>query len=392
MKTPLTILHIVGELNPNDLGGAEVHIVEVIRGLARKGHHQHVFVGQTDRCKVLFPFDNVTVHPVRCPQIPNLKLMLYIPAALRKIRRFLKSHRVDVIHSKQVFTLGVIGARLHRTTGIPHYLTVKNPLAYKEELVLPLPFVPAFINRWIQETLKPIAQYALRRASALACVSTYSKTRSLEMAPRARAEIVPNGVDTSQFYPPTDAKARGIEKRFKIVTTSTLIPRNGIDILIRAFGLLMREHPHAHLTIAGEGPLEKELRALVKQLRIDQHVDFIGTLRHDQVPDLLRQSDLFVRPSRAEGFGVSFIEAMACGLPVVTCPSGGILDFVKEGETGRLVPPNDPEALAKAVTELMKNTTSYDHISKQALILVKERYSWESIVDRVEEIYQDIVE
>ncbi|KKT75197.1 MAG: hypothetical protein UW70_C0037G0011 [Candidatus Peregrinibacteria bacterium GW2011_GWA2_44_7] len=89
MKTPLTILHIVGELNPNDLGGAEVHIVEVIRGLARKGHHQHVFVGQTDRCKVLFPFDNVTVHPVRCPQIPNLKLMLYIPAALRKIRRFL---------------------------------------------------------------------------------------------------------------------------------------------------------------------------------------------------------------------------------------------------------------------------------------------------------------
>ena len=83
---------------------------------------------------------------------------------------------------------------------------------------------------------------------------------------------------------------------------------------------------------------------------------------------------------------------MACGLPVVTCPSGGILDFVKEGETGRLVPPNDPEALAKAVTELMKNTTSYDHISKQALILVKERYSWESIVDRVEEIYQDIVE
>jgi len=74
--------------------------------------------------------------------------------------------------------------------------------------------VPAFINRWIQETLKPIAQYALRRASALACLSTYSKTRSLEMAPRARAEIVPNGVDTSQFYPPTDAKARGIEKRF----------------------------------------------------------------------------------------------------------------------------------------------------------------------------------
>jgi glycosyltransferase involved in cell wall biosynthesis len=175
-----------------------------------------------------------------------------------------------------------------------------------------------------------------------------------------------------------------------LVTTSTLIPRNGLDTLIKAFGLLLDSLKEANLTIAGEGPLEKRLKDLTKELGIESNVKFIDTLPHEKVPELLHSADLFVRPSIAEGFGMSFIEAMASGVPVIACPIGGVVDFIENRQTGILVPPNDPQSLKRAMLNLLKDRKLYGRIRTKALQLVREKYSWDSIAARVNEVYHTL--
>ncbi len=147
--------------------------------------------------------------------------------------------------------------------------------------------------------------------------------------------------------------------------------------------------------------MENELRSLAKTLGVVNKVKFLGTLAHKNVPGLLRGSDLFVRPSRFEGFGVSLIEAMACGIPVITCPSGGIKDFVVDGETGIFVEPDQPDSLANAIISVFKDrgkllnlNALYSlwkkllNLKRNALRMVRERYGWGKIVDKVEEGYK----
>jgi glycosyltransferase involved in cell wall biosynthesis len=377
----LSIAVVCGELLPESLGGAEIHIVEVIRGLAKKGHTVHVFAGNCSNTATLFDNPLVQVHLVNSWKVPNLVSVFYTLSALRVLKKFLKKNPVDLLHAKCAFPYSFITARLRKRFGIPVFVTVQNPLAHREELVLRGAWIPAFLKKRIQKNLDPLVRYGLQNADFLAPVSTYSQERIKPFSARPSV-VIPNGVDTALFQPLTQQK-----EAFTITTTSSLIPRNGLDTLIEAFALFHHSAPGARLLIAGTGPLKKSLQDLAKQRGISESVQFLGVLRHEDVPALLQQSDLFVRPSRAEGFGVSFLEAMACKVPVITCPSGGMTDFIHDQKTGLLVPPDQPEALAKAMLDLRVDPEKRTQIAERAHALVHERYHWEPIVDRVEASY-----
>jgi len=374
------ILFICGDLNPKDLGGAEIHIVEVIKGLAERGHKCEVFVGISDAISEIFPHKNITVHAVPYKRIKNFNSITYTQAAIAYASEFLHRENVDIIHAKQVFPQAYIGATLSGRFDIPLYDTVQNPLAYKEEMVLRGRIMRIFGRVWLEFAAR-WARIGLKKAEFCGCVSEYSEERAIEMG-AGKTGIVPNGVDTYIFHPPKETS-----DGFRIVTTSTLIPRNGIDTLIRAFGPVAAEFPEAELEIAGEGPMKDELMSIVNRLDLKDRVKFLGTLAHKEIPELLRSADLFVRPSRFEGFGVSFIEAMACGVPVITCPSGGIVDFVVDGETGILVQPDKPDELANAIISVFRDRGELFNLKKNALRMVRNRYSWDKIVDKVEEAY-----
>jgi glycosyltransferase involved in cell wall biosynthesis len=391
----LKIAIICGELLPQDLGGAEIHIVEVIRGLARKDHQLHVFVGDKGISQEIFKQENIHIHPVSYAKIPNLYSFTYMLSALKQLKKFLREQNdagtpVDILHAKAVFPYAFIGARLSKKFKLPLYVTVQNPLAHREELVIKNHLLPKFVKSLIQKSLDPFARYGLKQASVLAPVSTYSQDRSKDFS-NVRSQIVPNGVDTSFFRPEPNQPDTSKGEPFTICTTSTLIPRNGIDTLIQGFALFHKTCPESQLLIAGEGPLKPELDREIARLEIGQAVKFLGTISHAQVPPLLNRSHLFVRPSRAEGFGVSFVEAMACRLPVITCPSGGIVDFVKDRETGMLVPPNDPQALAEAMITLQKDQDLLAKISQNAYQMVKAKYNWQKITDDVESLYCSLI-
>lgn len=165
----------------------------------------------------------------------------------------------------------------------------------------------------------------------------------------------------------------------KIITTSSLIHRNGLDTLITACALLKIDW---ELTIAGDGPLHNDLENLAIKLGIINRVKFLGRVSPELVPSLLAASGLFVRPSRAEGFGNSFIEAMAAGIPVIGTPVGGIVDFLTTGETGLLVPVDNPKELALAMEKIYRDKTFTKKIVAQAQ-KVAQNYDWDIIAPKV---------
>lgn len=377
------IVFICGDLNPKDLGGAEVHIVEVIKGLAERGWKCEVFVGDDDAIKEIFDHKNIEIHTVNYPKVKNLHSIFYIRHCLRAIVAFMRENKVRVVHAKQVFPFAYIGAKAAKMFKVPLYVTVQNPMAHKEEMVVKgrIAKMFAWFFLWMAERFVRIG---LKKADVCACVSRYSEKKAIELG-AGKTVIVPNGVDTG-FFKHGGERPDG----YKVVTTSTLIPRNGIDTLVRAFGAVAGEFPEARLEIAGQGPMEDELQSIVKSLELTDRVKFLGTIEHKEVPALLQSADLFVRPSRFEGFGVSFIEAMACGVPVITCPSGGIVDFVVNGETGMLVSPDAPDELANAMIGVFKDRGKLSHLKENALKMVKKRYSWNKVVDKVEEAYNAV--
>lgn len=374
----LTVAVICADLNPDDLGGAEVHIVEVVKGLAERGHTLHVFVGNDLRARSLFSeLKNVHLHAVPYKKVRNLNSLLFTRAAVKTIKK--SGLKFDLLHAKQSFPQGIAGAKLKKKLGIPLYITVQNPLAYRQELVLTGPLKILFAP--FIEALGFAVRWALRKSDLAACVSQYS----LEHAERMGAKntvLIPNGIRLEKFKLHT-----GKRNAFEIVSTSTLIPRNGMDTLIEALPEIVKKHPQTRVKIAGEGPMENDLRNRIKVLNLEKHVEFLGTLKHEEIPNFVEQAHVFVRPSRHEGFGVSFIEAMALGTPVITCPVGGIPDFITDGETGFLVPPSDPHALANAVHFVFEHADAVKEVTTKARQLVENRYDWKKIVDAVEAAY-----
>src|SRR5262249_34717308 len=191
----------------------------------------------------------------------------------------------------------------------------------------------------------PPVRMASRLPDHLFCVSRDTARLSMEQGvPASRVRTIRNGIDLDRFSyagPRTDGP---------IVAVARLSPEKGIEGLLRAAALALRECPSLRFEIAGDGPCLSELTRLALQLGVSDRVRFLGQVR--DVPGLLARASIFVLPSESEGVALTLLEAMAKGLPVVATRVGGNCEVVVEGETGLLVPARDPNALASALLRL----------------------------------------
>lgn len=230
---------------------------------------------------------------------------------------------------------------------------------------------------------------ALKRARFVTVLSAYLEERARLLGAR-NISLVPNGVDIERFSNVSRRVARqkfGIsESALVIVTTSRLVEKNGIDTAIQALASV----PHAQFLIAGAGPLQGELEQLARKCNVADRVRFLGAVPYEEVQMIVAAGDVFVRASRSEGFGNSFIEAMAVGTPVVGTPVGGIPDFLTDAlkhptdGTGLLVPPDDPTFLASALNRLLTDASLRTALSNRARLFVRERYSWDTIAAKMD--------
>ncbi|MBU1176927.1 glycosyltransferase family 4 protein [Patescibacteria group bacterium] len=198
-------------------------------------------------------------------------------------------------------------------------------------------------------------------------------------------EVIPNGVDLEIFRP----KEKIENKNEKIIlTVSRLVKKNGIDDLIKAGQYL---HFPFKIIIIGTGPDEEKLKKLVKEKGLEDKIIFKGQVKYDELPEYYASTDVFVRPSLSEGLGNVFLEAMACGLPVIGTEVGGIPDFLKDKETGLFCRTNNPQDIADKIKEILEDNNLRNYLIKNGLELVKEKYSWDNITSQIETIYLKLI-
>ncbi|MBA2301618.1 MAG: GT4 family glycosyltransferase PelF [Acidobacteria bacterium] len=208
-------------------------------------------------------------------------------------------------------------------------------------------------------------------------------------ADRLRAEgveddkilVIPNGIDPGMF-----AAHRYSSEPRRVTMIACLREEKRIDVLVRAVPRVLARYPDAQFTLAGDGTCRNELVDLVQQLGVADRVRFLG--HREDVPDVLAEADVFVLPSRSEAFPNSVMEAMAAGVPVVASDVGGIPELVRDGATGRLVPPGNVDALANALLDLLGNPRQVEEFGRAGRRIIEQTYSFDRMVDQFETLYE----
>jgi glycosyltransferase involved in cell wall biosynthesis len=219
-------------------------------------------------------------------------------------------------------------------------------------------------------------------------ISNFLKDWAISMGVKKdNISVIPNGVREDFFRIISSEERNSLRKSmdFKItdriiITSSRLVLKNAVDNIIRALPLLSSEYK---LLIAGDGVEKDSLLKLAQDLHVSERVKFLGFIDHKELPTYLQSSDVFVRTSRSEGLGNSFLEAMAAGIPVVATPVGGIPDFLKDGENGLFCEIDNPSDLAQRIEVIMKDKDMRSRILDSAKSTVRDLYNWHRISDDI---------
>lgn len=206
---------------------------------------------------------------------------------------------------------------------------------------------------------------------------------------RGPTSLIPNGVDLERFRPPGPRASPG---RPTLITTSRLVGKNGIDTLLRTIQILAQAYPAMECRIVGDGPLRPGLEDLAARLGIRDLVRFYGSVPHEDIPRHLWESDVFIRASRSEGMGNSFVEAMAAGVPVIGTGVVGLSEIVMDRETGLLARVDDPQDLADKIRLLLTDPFLAARLARQALTMVSERFSLDVVARKYAFVFEEVLQ
>ena len=335
---------IVTHYWPPHVGGIETVAVEQASRLAERGWEVRVVTSRLRGDEAHERYGPVMVDRFRCvnllERLYSVPVPLVSPTMLFGLWKRTRKADVVVAHGHVYIgtSFAAVAARLR-----------KRPFV----LVQHAPFIDygRGLNVVERAADRTVGRRVIRSARTVIAVSEFTADFVRSLVPDAPIEIVGSGVDHGRFTAnAAAAESRPSRARPTVLTVRRLVPRNGVDCLVEAWqraGLGAR----AELVIGGTGP---EIAEIQKLAAGDPSIRVLGYVPDDELPALYRNADLFVLPSRSgEGFGLVALEAMASGLPVLATSSGGVVDIVKDGVNGRLVPPNDVPGLAEALTQLV---------------------------------------
>jgi rhamnosyl/mannosyltransferase len=242
----------------------------------------------------------------------------------------------------------------------------------------------------------PFLRILLRQADRISVSNpTYVQTSPFLARVAEKCRVIPYGIDLSAFAASAARRQAAAEIRAAhapkplLLFVGRLRHYKGLNVLIDAMRAI-----DAHLLVVGAGMMEAEWRSQATALGLDQRITFLGDLTDDEKLTLLYAADLFVLPStnRAEAFGIVLIEAMACGLPLISTELGTGTSFVNQHEeTGLVVPPNDPGALAAAINRLLADPALRQRMSQAALARAQGEFNVTTMAARMYDLYQDVL-
>lgn len=333
-------------------GGVETVVKEYSERLVKRGHEVHVYT--TDgrwRNQLVDDINGVKVHR-SVAFLFSLKLL-----------------RADAdlihIHANKHFStdVGALIAKLKDT-----------PLAYSPHAGT---FGKSLLGRVHNQTIGRLAL----GADVVICVSEHEKSLIKASGVRIKHfEVLPNGVDLSRFL--LDVRSHTKQDTSPTVLyIGRLAPHKGLDTLIAAAPLVLKKFPEAKFVIAGPGEISN----------LGKNALLLGEVSEEEKISLMQKASVFCLPSRSEAFGITVIEAMVAGCPVVVSDLPALTEIVEHNRTGLVFPVDDTKALADRIIKLLSDQGLSQQISKNAREVVREKYDWEKIISRLEKIYQGIL-
>lgn len=360
----MNILHLYKDYYPV-LGGIENHIKVLAEAQAAAGHQVTVLVCDPGpRSRIEMAKGVKVIKAGRLTTTASMPLSLAQPLALVRLRP-------DIVHLHSPYPLGEVANWLvgrAKVTVITHHSDVVRQ------------------QGWLR-LYGPVLRRILRAADQIIATSPRYIASSSWLKPlREKCRVVPLGVDTTRFTPARQPH----NNPPNILFVGRLRYYKGLDTLLRA----LAQVPQAQLTVVGDGPMLQTWQVLSQESGLADRVAFAGEVDDAGLPDYYRQAALFVLPAnaRAEAYGLVLLEAMASGLPCITTELGtGTSWLVQHGVTGFVVAPNDPPALADAINVLLADERLRQQFGQAALDRVRAEFSEEIMVQRVLQIYEELL-
>lgn len=308
-------------------------------------------------------------------------MLSFLPCGVAKGCQVLREKRYDVLNTHFAIPSGPTGVVLSRLFKTPMVLTIIGG-----DIHDPSKRLSPSGNR----VLRGVVRRVLDSSSHIIAISEDIKRRAREdLHCRKDIEVIHYGLDAPRFEEKSRAELGIPEEPVVLIAIGRLIKRKALDNLLMALSRL--ELREVRLLIIGEGPEEGHLRDLSERLGLSSRVEFLGPIWGERKFQYLAASDIFVLPSVHEGFGLVFLEAMHCGLPVIASSTGGQTDFLKDGETGFLVPVEDVDTLADRILRLTEDTALRERISRFNQEYVK-RFQISGVAERYEALFSQVIQ
>jgi len=361
-------------------GGSGVIATELGKELAQRGHEVH-FISYALPFRLSSFIENVYFHEVEISNYPLFEFPLYSLSLASKLAEVAEFEKLDLLH--------VHYAIPHATSAF----LAKEILKPKRDIKIFTTLHGTDITLvGLEPSFLPLVKFSIEKSDGVTAVSRFLKEKTItNYSCEKDIKVIPNFIDTDLYKPAPDSSlkkkvAPGGEKI--LVHTSNFRPVKRVPDTIRVFERIHKEVP-SKLILIGDGPDRSECERLCRQLELCDKVKFLG--KQEGFVDILTSSDLFLIPSQSESFGLAALEAMACGLPVISSSVGGLPELVRHNETGFIAEIGDIDRMAKYTLELLTNERKYKLFSENARKRAVDKFDKSKIVPLYEEHYLQVL-
>ncbi len=373
-------------------GGSGVVATELGIELAARGHQVH-FISYSMPMRLNMGFsDNIFFHKVEIASYPLFDFPLYSIALASKIVEVAKFNGLDLVHAHYAIP--------HATSAYLASEIIKEEVLSKKKNNRNIKIITTLHGTDITLTgleisFLPTMKFSVQKSDGVTAVSEFLRTKTMSQYEITKEiKVIPNFINQDIYKKIDNNETKCLKEKLSangekiLVHTSNFRPLKRVDDAIRAFKIINDKIP-SRLLLIGDGPERSKCEYLVKDLGLVDNVKFYG--EQESFTEILSVSDLFLMPSQSESFGLSALEAMACGVPVVSSNAGGLPELNLHGETGYIAEIGDVDKMADYALRLLEDRNMYKIFSENALDRATTLFSAEKIIPEYEKYYEEIL-
>jgi N-acetyl-alpha-D-glucosaminyl L-malate synthase BshA len=362
-------------------GGSGIVATELGLKLAKMGHEIH-FISYALPTRLNNFQPNVFFHDVEMPHYPLFEFQLYTLALVGKIIDVAKYEKIDILHVHYAIPHAISGYLASQILEKEHKIKLVTTLHGTDITLIGL-----------EPSFHPIVKFSLEHSDKITAVSGYLKEKTIQHFDTGKEiEVIPNFVDTRLYkradYPELKKNIAPNNEKILIHVSNFRAVKRVCDV-VKIFAEVLAVEP-SKLLMVGDGPERNAAEKLAIELGIERHVNFLG--KQTSLIELLSVSDIFLLPSQTESFGLSALEAMSCGVPVIGSNIGGIPEVVEHNESGFVAELGDIKRMAKYIIELFNKPKKWESFSQSARKRAVELFDIELIVPKYENLYRELLE